>query len=110
MLGWTDGRAAGLARTGARGVGRGWGVPRAVGMGVPSRVVAAAGGPQEGVGWGGFGLSSWEQAVLGGHGTAPCPPPGPGVPQGYTPLHIAALHGHRQIVELLVERFGERPA
>eukprot|EP00075_Anas_platyrhynchos_P039369 XP_027328622.1 uncharacterized protein LOC113845729 isoform X2 [Anas platyrhynchos] len=52
MLGWTDGRAAGLARTGGPGVGRGRGVPRAVGRGVPSRVVAAAGGPQEGVGWG----------------------------------------------------------
>uniref|UniRef100_A0A8B9SUL5 Ankyrin repeat domain-containing protein SOWAHD n=1 Tax=Anas platyrhynchos TaxID=8839 RepID=A0A8B9SUL5_ANAPL len=38
----------------------------------------------------------------------PRAPPGPGVPQGYTPLHIAALHGHRQIVELLIERFGAK--
>ncbi|XP_040432008.1 ankyrin repeat domain-containing protein SOWAHC-like isoform X5 [Cygnus olor] len=27
---------------------------------------------------------------------------------GYTPLHIAALHGHRQIVDLLIERFGAK--
>lgn len=28
--------------------------------------------------------------------------------QGYTPLHIAALHGHRHIQELLTETYGKR--
>lgn len=27
--------------------------------------------------------------------------------QGYTPLHIAALHGHRHILELLIGKYGK---
>lgn len=27
--------------------------------------------------------------------------------QGYTPLHIAALHGHRHILDLLVGTYGK---
>uniref|UniRef100_A0A8C3BLR4 Uncharacterized protein n=1 Tax=Cairina moschata TaxID=8855 RepID=A0A8C3BLR4_CAIMO len=92
---------------GAWGVGRGRGVPRAVGRGVPIRVVAAAGGPQEGVGWGAL-VSPPGSRRCWGATAQPRALPEPGVPQGYTPLHIAALHGHRQIVELLIERFGAK--
>ncbi|MBN3306260.1 SWAHB protein, partial [Amia calva] len=28
--------------------------------------------------------------------------------QGYTPLHIAALHGHRHIIDLLVRTYGAK--
>eukprot|EP00075_Anas_platyrhynchos_P039376 XP_027328629.1 translation initiation factor IF-2-like isoform X8 [Anas platyrhynchos] len=93
---------------GGPGGGKGPGCPQGGGKGCPQQGGGSSRRSPGGCGVGGFGLSSWEQAVLGGHGTAPCPPPGPGVPQGYTPLHIAALHGHRQIVELLVERFGAK--
>eukprot|EP00075_Anas_platyrhynchos_P039378 XP_027328631.1 ankyrin repeat domain-containing protein SOWAHC-like isoform X10 [Anas platyrhynchos] len=49
----------------------------------------------------GPGVPSTSHLVPGSAPTAALSP-GQG---GYTPLHIAALHGHRQIVELLVERF-----
>ncbi|KAL6119455.1 uncharacterized protein ACO6RY_04026 [Pungitius sinensis] len=32
----------------------------------------------------------------------------PSVVQGYTPLHIAALHGHRNILDLLIVTYGAR--
>lgn len=31
-------------------------------------------------------------------------------PQGYTPLHIAALHGHRHILALLTGTYGTKSA
>ncbi|XP_066834588.1 uncharacterized protein [Anser cygnoides] len=110
MLGWTDGRAAGLAPDGGCGgcPGKGPGRPQGGGNGRPWQGGGSSRVTQEGVWWGALVSPPGSRRCWGPRHSPVPPPPGPGVPQGYTPLHIAALHGHRQIVDLLIERFGAK--